>query len=183
MRTALVILISVLMLACSGNGPLPRAEHPRPDFERAQWVNLNGEWEFRFDPRNIGLDERWYVEKAVFDARITVPFCWESELSGVADTSGRQIGWYRREIDVPAEWQGQHVWLRFEAVDWEATVWVNDIKVGSHEGGYTPFSLELTPHVQPGATHHLPVLSWRKRIQSKARWFFSWRPSRLGLSS
>ena len=117
-------LIALLFVACSASGPVPRAEHPRPDFERTEWMNLNGEWDFRFDPRNVGLDERWYVEKAIFDGRITVPFPWESTLSGVADTSGHQIGWYRRDINVPAAWQGQRVWLRFEAVDWEATVWV-----------------------------------------------------------
>ncbi|MCP5117525.1 MAG: hypothetical protein GY953_42425, partial [bacterium] len=107
-----LLALGLLMLGCSG-GPVPRPEHPRPDFERADWLNLNGEWEFRFDPLNIGLDERWYLPRTMYDRRITVPFCWESKLSGVEDTSGQQIGWYRREIDVPAGWHGQRVWLRF----------------------------------------------------------------------
>ncbi|MCP5110916.1 MAG: hypothetical protein GY953_08790, partial [bacterium] len=121
---------------------------------------LNGEWEFRFDPRDLGVDERWYAEKAIYDRRITVPFCWESKLSGVTDTSGQQIGWYRREISVPGGWQGQRVWLRFEAVDWEATVWVNDIKVGTHEGGYTPFAIDITEQAPPGETARVVVRAY-----------------------
>src|ERR1700752_5363158 len=104
---------------------VPRPEHPRPDFQRDQWLNLNGEWEFRFDQTDAGVKEQWFA-KGEYDKKIVVPFCWESKLSGIQDVSGKnRIGWYRRTVQVPARWQGRNVWLRFGAVDYEATVWVN----------------------------------------------------------
>ena len=69
-----------------------------------------------------------------------MPFCWESSLSGIQDKSGQKIGWYRRDFTVPAEWRGRHAWLRFEAVDWEARVWVNGKELGIPQGGTGPWS-------------------------------------------
>jgi hypothetical protein len=132
--------------------PVPRAEHPRPDFERAHWVNLNGEWEFRFDPLDLGLGENWQRANVPFDRKIVVPFCWESKLSGIHDTSGNQIGWYRRKVAAPRDWTGRRVWLRFDAVDWEAQVWVDGKFVGKHEGGYAPFAFDVTNHLKPGGS-------------------------------
>lgn len=129
---------------------LPRPEHPRPDFHRERWQNLNGPWEFRFDAHDQGLDQEWWRPDTIFDQQITVPFGWESKLSGIQDTQGHQIGWYRREIQVPKAWAGLRVWLRFEAVDWAARVWVNGQEVGRHDGGYTPFAFDITGHVKPG---------------------------------
>jgi hypothetical protein len=133
---------------------IPRPEHPRPDFRRDDWLNLNGAWQFRFDPEDRGVkDEWWRPDAAGFDRKITVPFCWESELSGVHDTSGQKIGWYRRTVRVPrgAGWDGKQIWLRFGAVDWQADVWVNGQKVGTHEGGYTPFEFDITTIAAPGS--------------------------------
>lgn len=127
-----------------------RPEHPRPDFQREQWLNLNGTWDFRFDPYDRGIEQEWWKPGTIYDRHITVPFGWESKLSGIQDTHGHQIGWYRREIQVPENWTGRHAWLRFEAVDWEARVWVNGKEVGRHEGGYTPFAFDITEHLQPG---------------------------------
>ena len=147
----LVLLCALIGVSCSpGPGVVPRAEHPRPDFQRAQWLNLNGEWEFRFDPADQGIDEGWQKEHTPFNRVITVPFCWESKLSGIEETAGQQIGWYRREIDVPSSWDGRRIWLRFEAVDWEAQVWVDGAFVGKHEGGYTPFAIDISGQVDPG---------------------------------
>ncbi len=152
MRQLSVVFVALLLAACSRDtGPQPRGEHPRPDFERAQWLNLNGRWDFRFDPINRGLDESWQRSDLPWERDITVPFCWQSKLSGIEDTSGEQIGWYRRKIKVPSDWQG-HVWLHFEAVDWEARVWVNGVPVGQHEGGYTPFAFDITEQAGPGDT-------------------------------
>jgi hypothetical protein len=128
---------------------LPRPEHPRPDFQREQWLNLNGTWDFKFDAYDQGLEQEWWRPETIFERQITVPFGWESKLSGIEDTGGHQIGWYRREIQVPADWTGQRAWLRFEAVDWEARVWVNGTEVGGHEGGYTPFAIDITDHLKP----------------------------------
>ena len=139
---------------------VPRPEHPRPDFERPEWRSLNGPWEFRFDPQDRGLDENWQRSKVPWDRRIVVPFCWESRLSGIADVSGRQVGWYRREIEAPAEWRGKRVWLRFEAVDWEAQVWIDGAPIGRHEGGYTPFAFDITDRLQPGESATLVVRAY-----------------------
>ena len=167
MRTTSFLLISLpvavlLSLAsCSRARPAPpRPEHPRPDFERTQWLNLNGQWEFRFDSKDLGLDQNWQNPNTPFDREITVPFCWESKLSGVHDLSGHQIGWYRRKITVPAEWSSRRVWLRFEAVDWEARVWVNGQEVGRHEGGYTPFAFDITDQVKPGESATIVVRAY-----------------------
>ncbi|MCW5977084.1 MAG: hypothetical protein KIT09_03365 [Bryobacteraceae bacterium] len=150
-RWLMAAALGLSLVSCRRDaGPIPKAEHPRPDFQRADWVNLNGEWEFRFDPQDLGIDQNWQNPRTPFDRRITVPFCWESKLSGVEDTSGQQVGWYRRSITVPAGWSGRRVWLRFDAVDWEARVWVNGRQAGAHEGGYTPFAFDITDHIKPG---------------------------------
>ena len=136
-----------LMLAQAG----PRPEHPRPDFQRANWLSLNGSWDFRFDPEDAGIRERWWEPGRDFGARkISVPFCWESSLSGVNVKGGLKIGWYRRRFSIPAAWRGDHAWLRFDAVDWEARVWVNGKELGAHEGGYTPFEFDLAGAAEPG---------------------------------
>ena len=133
---------------------VPRPEHPRPQARRDAWLNLNGPWQFRFDTEDRGLAEKWWTPAAEFDRTITVPFCWESRLSGIADLGGRKIGWYRRTAVVPENWRGKQVWLRFEAVDWEARVWVNGKEVARHEGGYSPFALDITKLAEPGSDDH-----------------------------
>src|SRR5258708_19246285 len=107
--------------------PLP--EHPRPDFQRAEWLNLNGPWQFWFGQQDSGKRE------------IVVPFSWGSPLSGVPDSG--DIGWYAREIPVPDAWRGQRVFLVFGASDWRTTAWLDGQTLGEHQGGYTPFSFEL----------------------------------------
>ena len=106
----------------------PRPEYPRPQLQRSEWLNLNGEWEF-----GAG-------EKPTFDRRIVVPFCAESEFSGIGQLPG-DVVWYRREFDAP---KAECLLLHFGAVDYRATVWVNDVEVASHEGGHSPFSAEIT---------------------------------------
>ena len=150
-RWLAIVTLGAALLSCGRKeGSIPKAEHPRPDFQREAWLNLNGEWEFRFDPQDLGLDQNWQNPRTQFDRRITVPFCWESQLSGVHDRSGQQVGWYRREVNVPADWNSRRVWLRFDAVDWEARVWVNGRLVGTHTGGYTPFAFDISDQVKPG---------------------------------
>jgi beta-galactosidase/beta-glucuronidase len=106
----------------------PRPEYPRPLLQRRDWTNLNGEWEF-------GAGER-----AVYDRRIVVPFCPESKLSGVG-LQPLDVVWYRRRFEAPA---ADCTVLHFGAVDYRATVWVNDVEVARHEGGHTPFSVDVT---------------------------------------
>lgn len=131
--------------ACAAE--IPRSEHPRPNAVRPHWANLNGTWQFRFDPADEGVAGKWFEPgAAAFDREIVVPFPWESELSGIGDTSkASKVGWYRRTFTVPGEFpKDARVWLRFDAVDWQSDVWVNGQKVASHEGGYTPFEADVT---------------------------------------
>ena len=133
---------------------IPLPEHPRPDFERPAWVNLNGIWQFRFDPRDEGLVQTWQ-QGVDFPLTITVPFPWGSALSGVPDRA--QIAWYARTIEVPSGWAGRRVFLVVGAADWHTTAWLDGQKLGEHRGGYTPFEFELTPHVRPGTPQRLTL--------------------------
>ncbi|HEX2033622.1 MAG TPA: hypothetical protein VHS99_05520, partial [Chloroflexota bacterium] len=216
---------------------MPRPEHPRPDFQRDAWLNLNGRWRFSFDPQNSGEQLRWYhvPHPAVaartgeisgpiedpFNSEIVVPFPWESRLSGVGDPNYKGAAWYQHAVEVPQEWAhpagpprpdagggssggaeaalppafpppaggpspspvagpspppsigaaGRPVsrppvqWRRrpylcFGAVDWSAKVWVNGRFVAEHDGGYTPFAVDLSRHVRPGVPATVTVRVW-----------------------
>lgn len=130
-------------------------EYPRPIMERADWQNLNGEWDYAIRPKGE-------VEPAKFDGKILVPFAVESSLSGVQQLVGEQNElWYKRTFQVPATWKGKEILLHFGAVDWQADVFVDDVLIGSHVGGYTPFSLNVTPYLSAkSATHKLVVRVW-----------------------
>lgn len=120
-------------------------EIPRPDLRRAGqwWLSLNGAWQFETDRAASGR-ARGYASGRRLAGQITVPFCPESRLSGVADRDFLNAVWYRRIIQVPDHWRGRRVLLHVGACDYLATVWLNGREVGRHEGGYTPFSCELT---------------------------------------
>ncbi|MCA0457727.1 MAG: glycoside hydrolase family 2 [Chloroflexi bacterium] len=127
----------------------PRPEYPRPQFERAQWLNLNGEWQFDFDDANAGVAGKWY-ESHDFSQKITVPFAYQAPLSGIGTNDIHDIVWYRRTFSAPAGWNGKRIRLNFEAVDYRAWVWVNGIPVAFHEGGHVPFSVDVTDFLQAG---------------------------------
>jgi beta-galactosidase/beta-glucuronidase len=127
---------------------IPRPEYPRPQFVRADWLCLNGTWEFEIDAGDTGL-ERGLLERPLVQ-QIVVPFCPESVLSGIGNTDFMPSVWYRRTLVIPPEWQGQRVLLHFGAVDYDATVWVNGVEVGRHRGGFTPFTCDLHGVVSPG---------------------------------
>ena len=101
-----------------------RGEYPRPILERQKWMNLNGLWEY-------AVTDKGCVEPTHFDGNILVPFCIESSLSGVQrKITGQQELWYKRTFNIPADWKGKHIRLNFDAVDWQADVYVNDIHIG-----------------------------------------------------
>ena len=128
-------------------------EYPRPMMTRQAWQNLNGLWNYAITPK-AGK------QPVEYDGQILVPFCVESSLSGVQKTVGADNAlWYQREFSIPKNWKGQRVLLHFGAVDWQADVWVNGIKVGSHTGGYTPFSFDITQALN-GKTNTLVVRVW-----------------------
>ena len=116
---------------------IPLPEHPRPDFERAEWVNLNGSWSFNFDSLDVGVDMEWFV-KPIFTEKITVPFPWGSKLSGVENLA--DIGWYSRRLDIPVGWEGNRIFLVIGACDWLSSLWIDGHYVGTHGGGYINLS-------------------------------------------
>jgi hypothetical protein len=134
---------------------IPLPEHPRPDWHRAEWRNLNGSWRFRFDKTKSGETAGWQRTALGNPRRITVPFSWGSQLSGVPDSA--DVGWYERTIEVPASWRGKRVFLVVGASDWRTSVWLDGVRLGEHQGGYTPFSLELTKQARFGASQRLTL--------------------------
>ena len=129
-------------------------EYPRPLLERQTWLNLNGEWEY-------AIQEKGKAEPASFDGKILVPFAVESSLSGVQKAvDEKQELWYKRTFTVPAAWKGKQILLNFGAVDWRTDVFVNDIFIGSHQGGYTPFTFNITPFLNSGGAQKLVVRVW-----------------------
>lgn len=128
--------------------PLPRAEYPRPQFVRRDWLCLNGEWEFEIDQADSGL-HRGLLERPLKE-RIIVPFCPESPLSGIGNTDFLNAVWYRRAVTIPQAWAGQRILLHFQACDYDTFVWANGVEVGRHRGGMTPFSCDLTDVARAG---------------------------------
>ncbi|GLV57465.1 hydrolase [Dictyobacter sp. S3.2.2.5] len=120
---------------------IPRSEYPRPQFERTAWQCLNGEWQFEIDNSDSGL-ERGLLDRDLQD-RITVPFCPESELSGINNKDFMNAVWYRRSVTIPSEWEGQRILLHFQASDYDTTVWVDGVEVVRHRGGFTPFTCDM----------------------------------------
>lgn len=124
------------------NNVLP--EYPRPIMERQDWTNLNGLWEYAILPAGQNEPQK-------YDGNILVPFALESSLSGVQKELGKDNElWYKRSFTVPANWKNKTILLHFGAVDWKTEVYLNDIKIGSHTGGYTPFSFDITPFLTSG---------------------------------
>ena len=127
-----------------------RPEHPKPQFERAEWINLNGKWEFELDNEKIGIDNGFSSVDARFSRDIEVPFCVESRLSGINHTDFINAVWYKREFEIPDEYKHKRAILHFGAVDYKATVFVNGVKVGEHIGGYSSFSFDITDFLVDG---------------------------------
>ena len=112
----------------------PRPEYPRPRLRRRDWVNLNGTWQFAFDAPD-------------FDRSIVVPFAYQAALSSIGERTLHDTVWYRRRFELP---DADRLLLHFGAVDYTATVWVNDVEVARHQGGHTPFSVDITAVVHRG---------------------------------
>jgi beta-galactosidase/beta-glucuronidase len=150
LRASVLVLLAGIFPRVSADEAIPRSEFPQPQFERADWQNLNGRWQFEFDDGDVGLAEDWADAQHRFSREITVPYCFESRLSGIGDTSFHPWAWYRRSFTVSDGWRGRRVLLKFGAVDYRAMVWVNGRLAGGHEGGHTPFVFDVTDLVKAG---------------------------------
>jgi hypothetical protein len=129
------------------------AGYPRPQLRRAEWFSLDGMWDFAIDfGGHVG-----HPSGIAWSGSIRVPYSPETPASGVHDTDLFRACWYRRTFNVPTLADGQRLLLHFGAVDYRATVWINQTIVGTHEGGYTPFTLDVTDHVTAGGRADIVV--------------------------
>ena len=127
--------------------------YPRPQLRRSEWLNLNGAWEFALDPYMVWQrpgDVSWRQV-------IEVPFAPETARSGIAESGFFNSCWYRRTIAAPKLRQGERLFLHFGAVDYLSTVWIDGLWAGSHEGGYTPFSFDITDLLRETDRHEIVV--------------------------
>lgn len=132
---------------------IPRPEHPRPQFVRENWMNLNGEWDFLFDFGNSGIERELWNPKVFAQGdvkKIVVPFCPESRLSGIAYVDWMAAVWYHRTVTLNAEQLSGRVIFHFGAVDYHSVLWINEKKVGEHRGGYSSFEFDVTDFLHEG---------------------------------
>jgi len=148
------ILFVSLISAYGATSDTPRPEYPRPQFERAEWINLNGTWSYTFDFSKSGVDRNFQNSQG-FNDKITVPFCPESKLSGVKYTDFIEAMWYQRKLDIPATWTGKRVILHFGAVDYQSSLYIDGKLVGMHYGGTSSFEYDITKYIVSGQQQNL----------------------------
>jgi beta-galactosidase/beta-glucuronidase len=136
----------------AGGDPVPRPEYPRPDFVRERWMNLNGHWDFEFDDGDDGISLGWFCNPE-FEQEIIVPLPFQAAKSGIGDTGFHDVFWYHREVKIPSDWQSNgKVLLHIGAFDYKGTLWVNGNLVGTHQGGYTPWTSDITEYLEGSST-------------------------------
>ena len=129
---------------------IPRNEHPNPNFKRNDYIILNGEWDFEFDFGDSGKERKMFAVDAEFSKKINVPFCPESELSGIGYKDFMAAVWYKRIVEITEEQLKGKAFIVFGAVDFHASVYVNGEFAGEHFGGYTSFRIDATKFLKVG---------------------------------
>lgn len=158
-RNLSLFCLLLVLFAIAPLSAIPKTEYPRPQLERADWVNLNGEWSCNIDDTGVG-SEREYFKTKGFEQKINVPFCPESKLSGVGHTDFITHLWYHKKISIPQQWDGKNVLLNFGAVYYQAEIYVDGKFITRHFGGSSSFSVDVTPYVKAGAEHDLVVYAY-----------------------
>lgn len=152
---------------------VPRAEYPRPDFQRACWESLNGEWAFDFDDGDSGREKGYHDGSGRLGLRILVPFAYQTLASRIGDTTPHDIVWYQKEFDLPESMAGKRIFLNFGAVDYQAEVYLNGSLLGGHTGGYTPFKFEVTGRLRPvGNLLSLRIVDERDLVQPRGKQYW-----------
>ncbi len=146
----LFLVVTTANIAKSTQKQIPRPEHPKPQFHRDTWLNLNGEWNFGFDLGFSTAEKDWPKDGSRLDKKIIVPFCPESKLSGIGYTNFMNEVCYHRTFTVPKQWASKRVFLHFGAVDYDCRAWVNSTGVGRHYGGSSSFCFEITSRLRNG---------------------------------
>jgi len=161
---------------------IPRPEYPRPLLQRLDWLNLNGEWRFGTDPKNVGLVQKWYQHHD-YEATIQVPFTMNASASGASHLTPCDIVWYAREFELPTHWHEPQLLIHLGACDHRTQVYVNGELAGAHTGGYAPFHFDIKHLVKPGTnTVTLRVtdsLTWtqpRGKQAGTTRWPIDYDP-------
>lgn len=154
MKKYILLIYAVVFFISCVRAPytadIPLKEHPRPDFERATWKNLNGYWQFMPDSADVGERENWQEKPGMFNYKILVPFSWASQMSEVT-LPDIDVGWYSRTFSLKGrEWIGKDVFLIFGASDFNTKVWINGRFVGEHAGGYVPFEFNISSFLKKG---------------------------------
>ncbi|NLI37339.1 MAG: beta-glucuronidase, partial [Bacteroidales bacterium] len=152
----LLICLSIFSMSSTISASTPRSEYPRPQFQRADWINLNGTWSYSFDFGATGKDKKWEAANH-FDREITIPFCPESSLSGIGYKDFINGIWYQRNITVPSEWNGKKILLNFGAIDYQSEIYIDGQFIRNHFGSGSSFTADITRYVTPGKTHNLVI--------------------------
>lgn len=127
-----------------------KKDYPRPQLVRQEWENLNGTWDFLFDDRNVGEKEKYYMEFPG-ELKIQVPFTYETKLSGIGDESRHDHVWYRKKFTADKKrLEKENLMLHFEGSDFVTKVWVNGELAGTHKGGYSRFSFDISGFIKDG---------------------------------
>ncbi|MDR3094037.1 MAG: beta-glucuronidase [Bacteroidales bacterium] len=150
----IAVLLFSFALSANAQNSIPRPEYPRPQFERQDWINLNGNWTYAFDFGKSGKDRKLYKSTG-FNSTIQVPFCPESKLSGVEHRDYINAMWYHRKIQIPADWKDKKVLLHFGGVDYYASIYINGQVAGRHWGGTSSFEIDLSRYVTGGQEYDL----------------------------
>ena len=152
----LLICLSIFSMSSTISASTPRSEYPRPQFQRADWINLNGTWSYSFDFGATGKDKKWEAANH-FDGKITIPFCPESSLSGIGYKDFINGIWYQRNITIPSEWNGKKILINFGAIDYQSEIYIDGQFIRNHFGSGSSFTADITRYVSPGKTHNLVI--------------------------